>query len=296
MHIRITLILVLLFSAGWLRSQSLLDQLSDEIKQKPETTYVMATFKSTRIINGQSMETVGKYGMNIIISHRFGNLNSGVHQFYGLDQSSIRIGLEYGLGSRLDVGLGRSRDEELVDGYVKYKLLRQSTGAVWMPIALTIYSSMQVKAQKWSNPELSHKLSDRFSYVNELIIARKFTNALSVQIVPGFVHRNLTATEADKNLIPYAGLGARYKITNRLSLSSEYYWVYPGVTALPVYNPFAIGIDIETGGHIFQLHFSNSRGMQEKIMIPDNPFDWSRGAFGFGFNIIRNFNFKPHSK
>ena len=295
MDIRVILIFIFSAITGMVNGQSLLDQLSDELKQKPDTNYATATFKSTRIINGQSIETVGKNGMNIIISHRFGNLNSGIHQFYGLDQSSIRIGLEYGISRRLDVGLGRSRDQELVDGYIKYKLIRQSSGAIVMPVSVTFYTSMQVKAQKWSQPELVHKLSDRFSYVNEFLIARKFSNNFSLQFVPGFVHRNLTQTIGDKNLVPYLGIGARYKITNRLSLSSEYYYVYPGLTALPSYNPFSVGIDIETGGHIFQLHFSNSRGMQEKIMIPDNPFSWSHGDIGFGFNIIRNFNLKPHS-
>jgi hypothetical protein len=295
MNKRVLLISILSSGAFIANGQSLLDQLSDELKQQPDTNYASATFKSTRIINGQSVETVGKNGMNVIISHRFGNLNSGIHQFYGLDQSSIRIGLEYGITSRLDVGLGRSREQELVDGYVKYKLLRQSTGAIEMPVSVTFYSSMQAKAQKWSNPEVVHTLSDRFSYVNEFIIARKFSNNFSLQIVPGFVHRNLTDTPGDKNLVPYTGFGARYKITNRLSLSSEYYWVYPGLTSQLSYNPFAIGIDIETGGHVFQLHVSNTRGMQEKIMIPDNPYSWTHGDIGFGFNIIRNFNFKRHS-
>jgi hypothetical protein len=292
MYMRFAMIQLLIAFSCSVYGQSLLDQLSDEIKQKPETIIVAATFKSTRIINGQSIETVGKQGLNVIISHRFGNINSGIHQFYGLDQSSIRIGLEYGLTGRMDVGIGRSRDQELVDGYFKYKLLRQSTGAISLPFTVTFYTSMQFKAQKWVQPELPYSIIDRFSYVNELLIARKFSNEFSLQIVPGFVHRNLTETSQDKNLVPYAGLGARYKLTNRISLSTEYYWVYPGLTALQTYNPFAIGIDIETGGHVFQLHFSNSRGMQEKIMIPDNPFSWAKSDVGFGFNIIRNFNLK----
>jgi hypothetical protein len=292
MYTRLILIALLSLFSLMTQGQSLLDQLSDEIKQRPETTYTVATFKSTRIVNGQSIETVGKHGLNVVISHRFGNLSSGIHQFYGLDQSSIRIGLEYGLTERMDLGIGRSREQELVDGYFKYKILRQSTGAYNMPVTLTLYSSMQVKAQKWLHPEITHTLSDRFSYVNELLIARKFSSEFSIQLVPGFVHRNLTDSVRDKNLVPYLGFGARYKITKRMSLSAEYYMVYPGSTSLPTYNPFSFGIDIETGGHVFQLHFSNSRGMQEKIMIPDNPNNWFRGDFGFGFNIIRNFNLK----
>jgi hypothetical protein len=291
MKLRI-IILILIVSSWSIHSQSLLDELNSEIVKKPDTIFTEATFKSTRLINGQSVETVGKKELNLVFSHRFGNLNSGIHQFYGLDVSSIRIGAEYGLTNRLNVGLGRSRDLELVDSYIKFKLLRQSTGAINMPISVSLYSSFAFTAAKWLNPEVSYSLFDRFSYVNELLIARKFTEKISLQIAPGFVHINLTETKKDKNLIPYIGAGGRFKITNRFSFSTEYYWVYPGISAQKIYDPLSFGIDIETGGHIFQLQFSNSRGMHERIMIPSNYNNWQKGDFGFGFNIIRNFNLK----
>jgi hypothetical protein len=292
MRSRLVLIFYLLIINATLNGQSLLDQLNAENSKQPDTIFTQATFKSTRIINGQSVETSGKKELNVIISHRFGNINTGVHQFYGLDQSSIRIGLEYGLTNRIDIGIGRSRELELVDSYIKLKLLRQSTGAYEMPVSLTFYSSMNITAQLWTHPTLYYSFFDRFSYVHELLIARKISETLSMQLVPGLVHRNLTETVKDKNILPYVGFAGRYKILNRISISTEYYWVYPGRTRVKIYNPLSFGIDIETGGHVFQLHFSNSRGMNERIMIPENHNSWRNSDFGFGFNIIRNFNLK----
>ena len=292
MYSRVAFIFFLLRITVALHSQSLLDELNAENSKQPDTIFTEATFKSTRIINGQSVETLGKKGLNLVISHRFGNINSGVHQFYGLDQSSIRLGLEYGLTNRIDIGIGRSRELELVDSYIKFKLLRQSSGAYIMPISITLYSSMTITAQKWIDPTLYYSFFDRFSYIHELIIARKFSEKFSLQLVPGLVHRNLTQTVKDKNILPYIGFAGRYKILNRILLSTEYYWVYPGLTNVKIYNSLSFGVDIETGGHVFQLHFSNSRGMNERIMIPENHNSWKNGDFGFGFNIIRHFNLK----
>jgi hypothetical protein len=292
MYFKRQISLILLIFSCTTQGQSLLDQLNKDNAQNKDTLFTEATFKSTRVVNGHSVETTGKNNLNVIISHRFGNLNSGPHLLYGLDISYIRLGLEYGLFDNLDLGIGRSREQELVDCYFKLKLLRQSSGAVVMPISLVFFSSVQSKAEKWQHNELPYSFIDRLSYTNELIIARKFSERFSLQIVPGYVHRNLTDSIKDKNFVPYTGIGGRMKITNRISINIEYYWIYPGLFSHTVYNPLAVGFDIETGGHIFQLHFSNSRGMQEKIMITENHNRWSHGDFGFGFNIIRVFNLK----
>lgn len=272
-------------------SQSLLDDLNNENSKKNDTLFANAIFKSTRMINGQNVETVGKNEFNLTISHRFGNLNSGVHQFYGLDQSYIRLGIEYGITGRLDVGIGRSREQELVDGYIKVKLLRQASGAYFMPVSVSLYSSLAVRMDKWTKPEINYNNYHRLNYINELLIARKFSDRISMQIVPGLVHRNITETRDDKNLVPYIGFGGRCKISKHFTISTEYYWVYPDITKKKIHDPLSVGIEIETGGHVFQLHFSNSRGMNEKL-IPENLNNWQKGDFGFGFNIIRHFNFK----
>jgi len=292
MFTRLIYLFILSIACFPLAAQSLLDQLNNDNAKKADTVYAEATFKATRIVSGQSVENIGKGGFNLIISHRFGNINSGVHQLYGLDQNSIRIGFEYGLFDRLDIGLGRSRAEELLDTYLKFKLLKQSSGAVTMPVSVALYSSATITPMIFADPNISYTIMDRMSYINEILIARKFSNTLSVQLTPGFVHRNLTETKMDKNFIPYVGIGGRCKLSNHIALSAEYYWVQPNLTAIKVYNPLSIGIDIETGGHVFQLHFTNSKGMNEKLMIPDNYNNWLKGDFGFGFNIIRHFNFR----
>lgn len=285
----LTAFLILIYSST--SGQSLLEMLEDENKQTPETSYTEATFKATRIINGQTVESAGKNQANFIVSHRFGNLSMGAYDFWGLDQSVIRLGLEYGLTNRLDIGIGRSNEQKLIDGYIKYKILRQSTGVKNMPITLSWYTATYYTHQRWTTPDRDNLLSSRFYYVHQAIIARKFSDKFSLQVSPGVVHRNLVVSEIDQNDVPFVGLAGRFKLTNRISLNAEYFWMLPGQTADDFINPLAIGFDIETGGHIFQLHFSNSRGRTEKS-IPENKNNWLSGDIGFGFNIIRHFSLK----
>lgn len=277
------------FAVFSVNAQSLLEMLEEESKQKTETVYVDATFKATRIVNGQTVETVGKNQANFIVSHRFGNLSMGAYDFWGLDQSVIRLGLEYGITDRIDVGLGRSNEQKLIDGYVKYKILRQSTGSKNMPITLCWYSASYYSHQRWLDPSRNNVNSSRLYYIHQAIVARKFSDKLSVQITPGVLHRNLVARKIDQNDVPFVSFGGRYKVSKRISVNAEYFWLFPGQTADDYINPLAIGIDIETGGHVFQLHFSNSRGRTEKG-IAENQNEWLAGDIGFGFNIIRHFS------
>ena len=294
---RLYLFLLVLVSAISVNAQSMLEMLEQENKAKPDTIYAIATFKSIHLINSQTVETVGKNGLDLIISHRFGNVNTGVFDFFGLDlKSDIRIGLEYGATDRLDFGIGRSSEEKLYDSNFKFKILRQSSGAVNMPISVSWYSSMAINTDHWPYPDRNNLFTSRLFYAHELIIARKFNDQLSLQIVPGAIHRNLVETKNDENIIAFTGVGARYKLTKRLALSSEYYYIISPYTAQHYINPLSIGIDIETGGHVFQLHFSNSKGLHEKIMIPENTNDWLKGQFGFGFNICRNFDLSKKTK
>ncbi len=279
--------LLVFFQYSW--SQSLLDELNSEFLSNADTIFAEATFKATRLINGQSIETVGKNGLNFIISHRFGNLNKGYSNFYGLDESHIRLGLEYGLFDRFDIGLGRSREQQLVDGYIKYKILRQASGAYIMPVTVSYYSAAAIRTDKGLVVGRHYTVANRLNYVHELLIARKFSNSFSLQLMPGIVHRNLTAIKKSPNIVPFVGVGGRLKLSSRITLNAEYYYNLSKYIADNYVNPLSIGFDIETGGHVFQLHFSNSRAMHEKILIPENTNDWLKGDFGFGFNIIRHF-------
>jgi hypothetical protein len=274
----------------FIHGQSLLDELNADASTGKDTNYAESTFKATRLINGQSVETVGKGALNFVISHRFGNINTGIKDFFGIDESHIRIGLEYGLTPFLDVGIGRSREQKLVDGYLKYKIVRQSSGGRVMPVSVSWYSSVAAWTDLGRVPGRDYSVVNRLNYIHEVIIARKFNERMSVQVIPGFVHRNLTENESSPNIAPYTGVGGRFKILNRLTFNVEYYHNWNSYIQNNYYDPLSFGVDLETGGHIFQLHVSNVRAMQEKIMIPENTNNWSKGDFGFGFNIIRHFN------
>jgi hypothetical protein len=264
---------------------SLLDSASGNEKA---INYTYATFKGTRIINGHSIETPASKELHFLISHRFGRLNSGGYEFFGLDQATIRLGFEYGLTDNLTVGIGRSSLNKTFDGFLKYKLLRQSTGAKKMPVTVGLFASTALKTLRSDN-DLT--FSDRLTYTYQVLIARKFNERLSVQLSPGIVHSNLVDTDRDKNDIYTIGIAARHKITKRMSINGEYFYVVSHSSSLPYRNAAAISLDIDTGGHIFQLHFSNAQGMIEKYFLTETNGQIKKGDIYFGFTISRVFNF-----
>lgn len=270
----------------------LLSQLGDE----PSTNYTTATFKTTRLINGHTIENVGAGVLDFKISHRFTPVRQGIYDFFGLDGASIRLGLDYGITPRLMVGIGRNSREKIVDGFAKYKLLRQSSGKKNMPITLSYLIDAQIKTIKFQETERDNKFSSRIYYTHQVLIGRKFSNALSLQLAPTLLHRNLVATENDPNDVFALGAGGRIKLTRRVSFNAEYYYVIPGQLNGQYANCLSIGFDIETGGHVFQLHFSNSPDMTYKGFITETPNDWFYKQDGhfmsdvrFGFNISRVF-------
>jgi len=285
--------LILLIS-GNVFSQDLDALMSAEIK--PAVDYATATFKSTRIINGHSNEQMKEKQLDFRISHRFGTLNSGLYGLFGLDESQIHFSLEYGLKDWLMLGAGRASQNKTYDGFAKVRLLRQSSGAKFMPVHLSYFTSVELNTLKFpERPEgTSNYFSSRLAYVNQLLIARKFSENLSVQLTPTFIHRNLVKTELDQNDILAMGLGARYKLSKRLSINTEYYYTYnPNAKSLEPqpYNALSLGVDIETGGHVFQIMVTNSLGMREGSFIPQTTGSWPDGDIHLGFNISRVFAF-----
>ncbi|OKL38625.1 DUF5777 family beta-barrel protein [Pontibacter flavimaris] len=252
---------------------------------------VTGTFKATRLVNGHSVETNGEGVLLFLISHRFGTLNSGAYEFFGLDQATIRLGLEYGLTDCLNVGIGRSSLEKTFDGFLKYKLLQQQTKQ-GMPVTLTLFTSTAVRSLKWPDEEESLDLEHRFTYTHQLLIARKFTERLSLQLSPTLVHRNLVPARQDENNVYALGGGGRFKITKHTSFNAEYYYLLSDQTREAFRNTLSLGFDIETGGHVFQLIFTNAQGMVEKFFVPQNTGYWSKGDIYFGFNISRTFDLK----
>jgi hypothetical protein len=269
----------------------MLDQDSSKV-----TNYTTATFKSTHVMNGQSIESMPPGQLDVRISHRFGTLNTGGYNFFGLDQSNIHLSLEYGISNWLMVGVGRGSFEKTFDGFAKFSVFRQSTGAREMPVSVSVFSSIALKSLKWTDPARTNYYSSRLSYVWQVLVARKFNQALSFQLTPTYVHRNLVVTELDPNDLYSIGAGGRLKLTKRISLNAEYYYMLNPKNnfSQQVYNPLTVGVDIETGGHVFQLFFTNSLGTIEKQFIGETTGQWKKGDIHFGFNISRVFTLKKH--
>lgn len=268
----------------------LMAQLENESAVQNATTYTTATFKTTRLINGHTVENLGKGVMDVKISHRFGKLNDGAYQLFGLDNATMRLGLDYGISKNLMVGIGRSTFEKTFDAFFKIKLLQQSAGKHKMPITLNYVPTIAIRTLNWEDPNRKNYFSSRLSYTHQLIIGRKFSANTSLQLMPTFIHRNLAPLTTDYNDIWAIGIGGRQKLSKRISLNAEYYYVLPGHKTPGTSNSLSMGFDIETGGHVFQLHFTNSRAMTEKNFISETTGKWGKGDILFGFNISRVFN------
>ncbi len=256
------------------------------------TDYANASFKTNRVINLHSLENTAGGVLDFKISHRFGTLNGGFYELFGLDNSSIRLGLEYGLSDLITIGVGRSSFEKAYDGFIKYKFLRQSTGERNMPITAALLLTSSIQTLKWTEPDRDNFFSSRLYYTTQLILGRKFSESFTFQLSPTMVHRNLVKTNAEKNDVYALGAGGRIKLSKRVALNAEYIYILPDQVASDIKNSLSIGFDIETGGHVFQLHCSNSTSMIEKGFITETTNSWSDGGIHFGFNISRVFTLK----
>ncbi len=252
---------------------------------------VAQTFKDTRVVNGHSVETNKEGQMKFIISHRFGEINGGIKQFWGLDNSTIRMGLDYGINDWLDVGIGRSSYQKTVDGFVKARILHQREGNGPI-VSITGTSSAAVRTEENLDPLREDIQRTRWTYTNQLLIARKFNDNLSIQLMPTHVHRNLVKTKEEKNDLMAIGAAGKMQLTKTLSFKGEYYYVLPDQLSDIHTNALSLGFDIETKHHVFQLHVSNSRGMIEKFFIGETFGKWEDGDIMFGFNITRDFQVK----
>jgi hypothetical protein len=258
-----------------------------------EVDYTYATFKGTRLVNGQSIETKKKGELEFIFAHRFGQINSGIYEMFGLDQAFVRLGLEYGITDRLGVGFGRNSVDKTMDAIVRYKALRQSSGAKNFPFTLTIFTNAAVKTSpRKRDATFDITLSDRMSYTTQVLIARKFTPNLSLQVMPTLIHKNTVDAALEKNDQIAIGFGGRYKVSRSVALCSEYYYRLDVPENNPYYNSLGFGIDIETGGHIFQLVMTNTRGLTERAFLTETTGDFFAGDIHLGFNITRTFQIK----
>lgn len=247
------------------------------------------TFYDTRIVNGQSVETNNEGVMKFIIAHRFGPVNGGAYELFGLDQSTIRLGFDYGITDNISIGIGRSSFEKTFDSFLKYRVLRQS-GSV--PISVTYFGNVALRGLNWPADAPALDFKHRLAYTHQVLIARKFSDRISAQLMPSIVHRNLVENLDQNNDIISIGSAGRYILSKSITLSFEYYYALPDLLTDDFKNSLAIGIDWETKGHVFSFHFGNSTGMTEKFFIGETRGSWLDGDVRFGFNITRDFKIK----
>ncbi|MDA0685302.1 MAG: DUF5777 family beta-barrel protein [Bacteroidetes bacterium] len=263
-------------------SLSAQDDLLGDMPSEPLKTPVNFAFKTTRVVNLQSVETLGMGVFDFKIQHRFGALNSGASNAFGLDLATIRIGGEYGLTPKVTLGLGRSPVEKTVDGYAKIKWVQQMRGG-GSPISVLTVASAAYRNQNYT---ADPSTVERLAYVGQVIVGRKFSEKLSVQVVPSVVHYNWVNV-AVPNTQFALGLGMRRKLTMRSSLNLE--WIPVLSDKGTFYNSFSIGMDVETGGHVFQMGFTNSIGLSENLFLTRNTTQWNNAGIRFGFNMSRVF-------
>ena len=290
--VRLFSILILLLSGLITNAQEDLFDLLDDGPQPTQFTY--ATFKGTKLLNGQTNETPGKGVLQYIISHRFGSFTDEyLYNFFGLDNAHIRMQLDYGISDRLNVGIGRSSVLKTSDAFLKYRALRQRTGGNAFPVSLTLYSSINYRGARFTDG-LDHYTSDRLSYHHQAIFSRKMNENLSLIVAPSVVHWNLVPGPGDPNDTYHLLLGGRHKLTKRIALTGEYAFSSnrrygSGATEERFHNPLSVGVDIETGGHVFQFHLSNTRAMSDPLWMAQNPYSAANGSLFLGFNISRVF-------
>ena len=270
-----------------------------EAEADKEVAYIRATWKSPVLINAYTTETERKGVLDFKISHRFGNVGgqSGWgHSLFGLDRASnIRYSFDYGVTEEFQIGIGRSKTNEHIDGLVKYKFLKQKKEST--PITAVILSNTAFTPKKDLAENFS-KIAHRFSFINQLIVGSKLNSRLSVLFSATHFHKNLVIQVAnfsvprDQYDLFSFGLGTRYKITRRLSLVGEYNHTLGELrnsSNFDYYHPFSCGIELETGGHVFHINLSNSSGIIFQDLLDTGVDSWTDGGFKLGFRISRFF-------
>ncbi|MDA9126267.1 DUF5777 family beta-barrel protein [Flavobacteriaceae bacterium] len=276
--------LFLLFSVMLFSQEDLLSEI-DTDDQAP--VYASAVFKGLKVINFESTKLVAKGGFNFIVSHRFGTVKNGFENLFGLDEAVTHLNFVYGISDHFNVSASRSSNQKIYEVATKFRLARQEEGKI--PFTLVGYTSVLANTALDTDnlPKLDFK--HRLSYVAQLLISRKITNELSLIASPTFFHDNYVIDDTQKNSQYGLGLGGRYKLGKRWSVNMEY-GMHLNRSATSLYNnPFSIGVDLETGGHIFQLHFTNSQSMNTNGVFGTSTGDWGDSDVYFGFNLARSF-------
>jgi hypothetical protein len=285
---KIARLFLLLFA---IHSANAQDDLMKELDSVPsEKVPASAAFKGLQICNMQSTKMTAKNEWYFLVSHRFGDLKEGINNFFGLDNALTRIGGIYGVTNWMSLGVSRHTYNKTFELSAKLRLANQMEGG--FPFTIVGYTTMDINSSKFDeNLYPDFKTTNRFAYTAQLLISSKFSEAFSMQITPVFVHKNLydiqPGTEAKDQFL--VALGGRCKLSKRISLNLEYAARTNPVEQEYYHNPLTLGFDIETGGHVFQLVFSNSQPMNDVAYFTNTTGKWNGGSVYFGFNMYRVF-------
>lgn len=276
------------FILFWLPILSFSQDLLDEIDTDSDgNQYVSAVFKGLKIVNFESTKLVAEKELTFIVAHRFGTVKNGFDSFFGLDDAVTRLNFVYGIKDWLNIGVSRSSFQKIYQGSVKYRLLRQENGG--FPVTIVGFNDILINTglDKANLPLIEFK--HRLSYSAQLIISHKVDSKLSVALIPTLFHDNYVMINEQDNTQYAIGAGARYKLGPRWSVNVDYGHHLNRADTSPFNNPLSIGFDLETGGHVFQMHFTNAQPMNTNGYLGQATGDWGDGDFYFGFNLSRRF-------
>lgn len=290
---RILLLMIAVISIKDITAQDTTSMVSG-LEDKVTSEKVTGTFRSSRVINAHSTEMLHKGEMDFRILHRFGSVKTGYKNFFGLDYASMRLAFDFGITDNLMIGVGRSTLLKDIDIFAKTRILQQTKGEKEIPVSVLVAAGYIVTTQESFAPK-KPTFGDRSSYYAQLIIGRKFSSDFSMQLSPLLVHNNTTLNPTDDQTIFGLGGGLRYKVSKRIALVADYHYAI-GKLDDAFKNPLSLGVDIGTGGHVFQLHFSNAAGMNEKGYLTQTTGDFFKGDIRFGFNLSRMFNIGSKKK
>ena len=274
------------------------DDLLSEIDTTATDVTVESAFKSLKIVNLESTKLAAKGDFYFIVAHRFGFIDKGFDDFFGLDNANTQLKFLYGVNDWLTVHIGRSGFQETYDLAAKYRLYAQKENG--FPVTIVGFNSVAINSELKEEDYPNLKFENRLSYVAQVLISRKFSDKLSLEIAPSVFHENTLRDILDENntvILPNpqdntqfaVGLGGRYKLTSRWSVNVDYAAHLNRASQSNYKNPLSIGVDLETGGHVFQMHFTNAQAMHETGYLGQTVGDWSKGEIAFGFNLVRVF-------
>lgn len=263
------------------------EDLLSEIDNDSTAIDVGPAFKGLKIINLESTKLAAKGDLYFIVAHRFGSIKLGFKNFFGLDDANTQIKFVYGVNEWLTVHASRSGFQKAVEGAVKYRLLNQKNNG--SPFTIVGFNSIVVNTELDEDILPKLEFENRLNYVTQLLISRKFSEKISLELAPTFFHENYVVNDDQDNSQFAIGAGGRYKISNRVALTMDYAAHLNRASSSLAKNPLSLGVDIETGGHVFQLHFTNAQAMHETGYLGSGFGDWSEGDIYFGFNLLRVF-------